>query len=160
MICSKDTRADQGYYFKQISLNEGLTQSTVRCILNDHNGFIWIGTKSGLNRFDRYSLKSYVYKKNDPKSIPGNQINFILEDKAGNIWIGTENGLARYNPDTDNFEAIKYQNKPLLVRSAVELPEGVAFGAEGILYEFNFSKKVHRLSLPLARKKVPKCLQG
>ncbi len=141
LICSKDTRGDQGYYFKQISLSEGLSQSTVRCILNDHNGFIWIGTKSGLNRFDRYSLKSYVYKKNDLKSIPGNQINFILEDKTGNIWVGTENGLALYNPGKDNFEVIKYQNKPLLVRSAVELPEGVAFGGEGIIYEFNFSKK-------------------
>lgn len=160
LICSKDTRADQGYYFKQISLNEGLTQSTVRCILNDHNGFIWIGTKSGLNRFDRYSLKSYVYKKNDPKSIPGNQINFILEDKAGNIWIGTENGLARYNPDTDNFEAIKYQNKPLLVRSAVELPEGVAFGAEGILYEFNFSKKSTQVILTTGKEKSTEMFTG
>lgn len=141
LICSKYIRADQGYYFKQISLNEGLTQSTVRCILNDHNGFIWIGTKSGLNRFDRYSLKNYVYKKNDPKSIPGNQINFLLEDKTGNIWIGTENGLARYNPGTDNFDAIKYKNAPLMVRSAVELPECVIFGGQGNIYEFNFRTK-------------------
>lgn len=141
LICSKTVQADQGYYFKQISLNEGLTQSTVRCILNDHNGFIWIGTKSGLNRFDRYSMKNYIYKKNDPKSIPGNQINFILEDKEGNIWIGTENGLALYNPDKDNFDAVKYQNEPLLVRSAIELPEGVIFGGQGTIYQFNLSKK-------------------
>jgi signal transduction histidine kinase/ligand-binding sensor domain-containing protein/DNA-binding response OmpR family regulator len=134
-------RADQGYYFKQISLNEGLTQSTVRCILNDRNGFIWIGTKYGLNRFDRYSLKSYVYKKNDQKSIPGNQINFLLEDKTGNIWVGTENGLALYNPGADSFEVIKYNNKPLLVRSAIELFGGVLFGGEGTIYKFNFAKK-------------------
>lgn len=160
LFCSKDIRADQGYYFKQISLNEGLSQSTVRCILNDQNGFIWIGTRSGLNRFDRYSLKSYVYKKNDPKSIPGNQINFIHEDKTGNIWVGTENGLALYNPDSDNFDAIKYQNKPLLVRSAVELPESVVFGGEGIIYEFNFSKKRIQVIPTIGKIKSPEMFTG
>ncbi|MBC8987998.1 response regulator [Pedobacter sp. N36a] len=160
LIWSQDIRADQGYYFKQISLNEGLSQSTVRCILNDRNGFVWIGTKSGLNRFDRYSLKSYVYKKNDSKSIPGNQINFILEDKTGNIWIGTENGLALYNPDTDNFEAIKYQKKPLVVRSAVELPTGVIFGGEGNIYKFSFAKKQIQLMPNSTKEKSTEMFTG
>lgn len=160
LINSKNSLADQGYYFKQLSLNEGLSQSTVRCILNDHHGFIWIGTRSGLNRFDRYSLKSYVYKKNDPGSIPGNQINFILEDKTGDIWVGTENGLALYHPDTDNFEAIKYQNKPLVVRSAVELPGGVLFGGEGNIYEFNFVKKSLQVIPATGREKSAEMFTG
>jgi signal transduction histidine kinase/ligand-binding sensor domain-containing protein/DNA-binding response OmpR family regulator len=156
MILNTKVRADQGYYFKQISLNEGLIQSTVRCILNDHNGLIWIGTKSGLSRFDRYSLKSYVYKKNDPKSIPGNQVNFILEDKKGNIWVGTENGLALYNPGADNFKTITFKNKPLLVRSAIEMPNAVLFGGEGSVFEFNFAK--NRLQA-IAAKGTEKCAE-
>lgn len=133
--------AQAGYYFKQISLDDGLTQSTVRCMLNDQRGFIWIGTRSGLNRYDRYNLKSYFYKKNDPGSLPGNQINFLSEDRAGNIWVGTENGLAIYDPDTDKFKVIKFQNRSITPRSAVELPEGMLFGGAGTLYRYDFAKK-------------------
>lgn len=140
-LWSLNVSADQGYYFKQISLNEGLTQSTVRCILNDQRGFIWIGTKSGLNRFDRYSLKSYFHKKGDPNSIPGNQIHFIQEDTRGNIWISTDNGLALYNPGTDNFTTVTYEGKPVLVRSAVAIKGEVLFGGAGMIYKSSASIK-------------------
>lgn len=129
--------AQEGYYFKQISLEDGLTQSTVRCMLNDQRGFIWIGTRSGLNRYDRYNLKSYFYKKDDPGSLPGNQINFLTEDRAGNIWVGTENGLALYDPATDKFKTVKSQNNAATPRSAVELPDGMLFGGTGTLYRYD-----------------------
>lgn len=131
--------AEQEYYYKQISLNEGLTQSTVRCILTDHRGFVWIGTKYGLNRFDRYELKSYFFNKERQNSLPGNQINFILEDKAKNIWISTEKGLVKYNADTDDFTTIKYEGKPIIVGSATESSDGVWFGGNGAIYKFNFN---------------------
>ena len=129
-------RADEGYFFKQISLDDGLTQSTVRCILTDHKGYIWIGTRLGLNRYDRYSLNGYLHNKNDPGSIPGNQIIFLSEDRKGNIWIGTEKGLALYDRKTDKFRTILYQGKPLVVRSAIRMPQGMIFGGEGMLYQF------------------------
>ncbi|PST82713.1 hybrid sensor histidine kinase/response regulator [Pedobacter yulinensis] len=145
--------ANQGYTFKQLSLSEGLTQSTVRCMLNDRNGFIWIGTKSGLNRFDRYSLKSYVYRKNNPNSIPGNQISFIMEDRRGTIWVGTENGLAVYDPVKDNFKVIRHRNRPLLARSALELPHAVLFGGDGTLYAYAFADgKVRPLPVTIREK--------
>ena len=53
------------YYYKQISLKEGLP-STVRCILTDEQGFVWIGTRSGLGRFDGHELKKYTHQANDP----------------------------------------------------------------------------------------------
>jgi len=133
--------AQEGYYFKQISINEGLTQSTVRCMLNDRRGFIWIGTRSGLNRYDRYDLKRYFYKKNDPASIPGNLINFLAEDKSGNIWIGTENGLALYDHHTDKFKTMTHQGKPLAVRAALDLPGGMVFGGPGVLYQYDATKQ-------------------
>ena len=55
------------YYFKQISLKEGLP-SNVRCILRDEQGFVWIGTKSGLGKFDGHELKRYKHQANDPTS--------------------------------------------------------------------------------------------
>lgn len=140
-VFSRDVLADEGHYFKQISLNEGLTQSTVRCILNDRKGFIWIGTRAGLNRFDRSAIRSYLYNKSDAKSIPGNKINFVLEDKTGNIWVGTDKGLALYNAASDDFTTIKHGRQPVVAYSAVELPGGILFGGAGSLYEYNFNKK-------------------
>ena len=57
------------YYYKQISLKEGLP-STVRCILTDEQGFVWIGTRSGLGRFDGHELKKYIHHADDPHSLP------------------------------------------------------------------------------------------
>ena len=61
------------YYYKQISLKDGLP-STVRCILTDEQGFVWIGTRSGLGRYDGHELKKYVHQSNNPHSIPHNLI--------------------------------------------------------------------------------------
>ena len=116
-ITTSQIYANPDYYFKQISFQEGLTQSSVRCILNDNKGFIWIGTNSGLNRYDRHELKVYTNNEEDENSIPDNLINFIAEDSLNNIWISTERGLVLYNWDKDNFTHITYQNKRLNVRS-------------------------------------------
>ena len=74
------------YYFKQISLKEGLP-SNVRCILRDEQGFVWIGTKSGLGKFDGHELKRYKHQANDPNSLLHNLIYQIAEDKQHNIWV-------------------------------------------------------------------------
>ena len=75
------------YYFKQISLQEGLSQSTVYCMLKDNKGMIWIGTKFGLNRYNQSEVKSYYNEINNNRSLPGNYIYFIAEDSLKNIWI-------------------------------------------------------------------------
>lgn len=131
--------ANSSYYFKQLSLHEGLTQSTVRCILNDHDGFIWIGTKLGINRFDRHELKSYKYEIGNPNSLPGNTIFFIAEDSLFNIWVGTENGLACYNRSNDTFTPIKYKENCLRVRSFLHLEDGILFGGNGKLFKYYYT---------------------
>lgn len=90
------------YYYKQISLKEGLP-SNVRCILRDEQGFIWIGTKAGLGKFDGHQLKRYKHQANDPHSLLHNLIYQIAEDKQHNIWILTEKGIARYQQQSNNF---------------------------------------------------------
>lgn len=86
-----------------LSLEEGLSQSNVRCMLQDKTGFLWIGTQDGLNRYDGYSFRIF---KNDPKdtnSLSDNMITCLLEDKKGFLWIGTLDGLNKYNPKTGKF---------------------------------------------------------
>jgi len=96
--------------FETYTMSDGLSNNTISCIYQDSKGFIWIGTPSGLNRFDG---RSFVLYKNDPlnvSSISSNSINAISEDKVGNLWIATDNGLNVLNPNTGKFKAY-YSNE-------------------------------------------------
>ncbi len=94
--------------FKSISLDEGLSQSTVFCIAQDHRGFLWFGTEDGLNRYDGHTFRVYKRDPEDPRSLAFGYIKALHEDRAGRLWIGTfGGGLSRYDRATDRF--IRYQ---------------------------------------------------
>ncbi|RXP44540.1 response regulator [Lutibacter sp. HS1-25] len=84
----------------QISGEEGLSQNTIKSIIQDKNGFIWIGTYNGINKYDGYSMEHYKYET-DVRGLSSNIIIKLFEDKDGYIWAGTTDaGLNRINPDT------------------------------------------------------------
>lgn len=83
--------------FQRISIEHGLSQSTVHSIIQDKTGFIWIATEDGLNRYDGYNFFVYRNERDDKTSISNNQIRTLLQDKFGNIWAGTGNGLSALN---------------------------------------------------------------
>ena len=85
--CLLTANAAPEYYFKQISLKDGLSEATVKCALTDHKGVIWIGTRFGLNSFDRERVVNYYYDKRDTYSIPDNDICFLAEDSLLNLWV-------------------------------------------------------------------------
>ncbi|NWG29820.1 MAG: hypothetical protein HXY48_14995, partial [Ignavibacteriaceae bacterium] len=87
------------------SVQEGLSNSFVNCLIQDRTGFIWFGTDDGLNRFDGYDVKVFRSNPNDKSSISENIIWALWEDHVGNLWIGTKSGgLNKYDPNTDRFE--------------------------------------------------------
>lgn len=131
------SEAKSSYYFKQISVEQGLSQSLVRCVLEDCKGFVWIGTRYGLNRFDHYDLKSYFNRRNDNNSLPGNQIFFIAEDVNLNLWISTNEGLALYNREQDNFTPILFNNKPFITHAFLNTKDGILFGGAGEIFSYN-----------------------
>ncbi len=92
--------------FSEVSLNEGLSQSTVLSSFQDSRGFIWFGTRTGgLNKFDGYTFTHYKNDRDNKNSISGNEILAIAEDNEGYVWIGTrENGLNRFNPKNETFK--------------------------------------------------------
>lgn len=95
----------QDYTFYHYGLNEGLSQETIRSILKDKNGFLWLGTQDGLNRFDGTSFMVYKNQKTDSLSISGNFINTLVEDDSNNIWIGTnDNGICIYDSSLNSFK--------------------------------------------------------
>ncbi|MEO8399293.1 MAG: two-component regulator propeller domain-containing protein [Ignavibacteriaceae bacterium] len=82
--------------FDHFSFSEGLSQSTVQTILQDTDGFLWIGSRDGLNRFDGYKFYTYQFDEEDSNSISDNFIRTLFEDRDRNIWIGTNKGLNKF----------------------------------------------------------------
>lgn len=90
--------------FSQISTKDGLSQNTVRTILEDKKGFIWAGTLDGLNRYDGYSIITYKPQLNNPNSLIDHRIKNVFQDKDGYLWIKTyKNEFSCYNPVLDSF---------------------------------------------------------
>jgi ligand-binding sensor domain-containing protein/signal transduction histidine kinase len=118
--------------FKRISKEQGLSQVSVNCILQDSKGFMWFGTQEGLNRYDGYEFKYYKNDPEDSTTISDNYIWCITEDKSGILWIGTnDGGLNSFDPATEKFTSYKHDknNNDSLshnyVKSICEDHEGV-----------------------------------
>jgi ligand-binding sensor domain-containing protein len=95
---------DQDFSFRRLTLQDGLSQSTINCIAQDGQGFIWFGTDDGLNRYDGYTFKVYRHVPDDPFSLADNAIKRCQRDQRGVVWAVTQDGtLHRAVPGTDQF---------------------------------------------------------
>ena len=100
---------DNDVRFDRTSIAEGLSQSTVECILQDRKGFMWFGTEDGLNRFDGYSFTVFRHDPQDANSLSNNYVRCMLEDQSGALWIGTwGGGLDRFDPETQQFTHFRH----------------------------------------------------
>jgi len=95
--------SQQNARLRKLGLEDGLSQSTIYQIFQDSEGFIWIATQDGLNRYDGYQFTVYRNSLKNKQSISSNWINAIAEDSEGNIWVGTKYGLNRWNKISNNF---------------------------------------------------------
>ena len=102
---------NQPLRFERLTLEDGLSQNTVFAVLQDHQGFLWVATQDGLDRYDGYNFTVF---KNDPQndnSLSLSSIISLFEDRKGMLWIGTwGGGLNRYDPETGTFT--RYQSEP------------------------------------------------
>jgi len=96
--------AQENIRFERISINEGLSQSDVKCFVQDKFGFLWIGTRDGLNKYDGIDFHKYTRKKNDSTSLYFNKILDLEIDPSGNIWISSTGGISIYDYQKDNFQ--------------------------------------------------------
>lgn len=98
-------RADLATRFTHYSVENGLSQAAVETVIQDRQGFIWLGTDEGLNRFDGHNFVTFVNDRNDPKTLAHNWVWALREDADGAIWVGTDGGgLDRLDPLTGVFE--------------------------------------------------------
>jgi signal transduction histidine kinase/ligand-binding sensor domain-containing protein/DNA-binding response OmpR family regulator len=92
------------YQFARYSTEKGLSHNQVNCFLKDRQGFVWVGTADGLNRFDGYSFKIFKHTPNDSSAIADHHINDLFEDPEGFIWIRTPKGFNIYDPTTESID--------------------------------------------------------
>ena len=92
------------FKFDHLSTEQGLSQRTILCILQDRHGFMWFGTQDGLNKYDGQHFTIYRRDEADERSLLDNYILSLFEDRAGHLWVGTnKGGLSRYEPETETF---------------------------------------------------------
>lgn len=97
--------------FDKLTVEDGLSQTSIVSITQDSMGFMWFGSKDGLNRYDSRHFEVFKNIKNDEFSLSASQnINALLTDKKGNIWVGTQKGLNQYIAETKTFK--RYLNIP------------------------------------------------
>jgi signal transduction histidine kinase/ligand-binding sensor domain-containing protein/DNA-binding response OmpR family regulator len=82
----------------RFGISQGLSHNSVRSVIQDHHGFIWMGTYDGLNRYDGREFRIFRNRLNDTASLPHNYIYALHEDKSNNLWVGTGQGVVRYDP--------------------------------------------------------------
>lgn len=91
------------YRFSQLGIRDGLSHNQVNSFIKDSSGYLWIGTASGLNRYDGINLKVFNHIPNDPNTLDSNTIEKLFLDPAGNLWVKTIEGLNIYDPAKEKF---------------------------------------------------------
>ena len=111
--------------FARYGIAAGLSQSSVTAIVQDQRGFLWIGTRYGLNRFDGYEFRVYLPDSEDPHALAAAAVTALAAQADGSIWIGFEGaGLARYDPPTARFVGV----------SGVDTVAALAVGRDGVVW--------------------------
>ena len=95
--------------FDHLSVEQGLSNVVANCIYQDKQGYIWIGTAVGLNRYDGNSFKIFKNNPDDPESLSHDFVLSIFEDSKGTLWIGTSEGLNSFDHQTEAFKRYHYQ---------------------------------------------------
>ena len=100
---------ERGVRFEHLTTREGLSQNTVFSISQDRHGYMWLGTKIGLNRYDGYGFRVFTHDPFAPDSLSDAFVRVVIEDREGTLWIGTsQGGLNRFDSITETFTHFRH----------------------------------------------------
>jgi signal transduction histidine kinase/ligand-binding sensor domain-containing protein len=132
----------QPYYFKHYQVENGLSNNSVFANVQDHHGFMWFGTKDGLNRFDGYSFRTFRHDPAHPGSLGNDKIHALLSDKTAGLWVGTDRGLYQFDPLKETFNPLK-ETLQMPINSLQIDPDGdLWILSSGRVYTYNLRRKM------------------
>lgn len=107
-----------------LSVQDGLPANTITSLIQDHLGYIWIGTGYGLSRYDGYEFVNYIPQDEDVNSLQGDNINYIHETDQGNLWLGSNRGLHYFDRARESFQNFTIEGGPFNVHYIFEDTQG------------------------------------
>ena len=109
IFCLTRTYADDSnYLFRHYQVENGLSDNMATCCVQDRKGYIWIGTRDGLNRFDGYTFKVFRNDPDETETLGSNWITCLGCDMNGDLWVGTLSGLYQYDDEKESFRHIPF----------------------------------------------------
>lgn len=129
LLLSVRLEAQRSLRFEHLSVDKGLSQSSVNDMVQDHFGFLWLATFDGLNRYDGYQFRVYRHSKDDPASLHANRVTDLFVDRHQQVWAASAGALCRYHPEKDNFDVHVIhldgqRRENVLVNDLFEEPDG------------------------------------
>lgn len=122
------------YLCRTVDINDGLSQSYVTSMARDSRGFLWVGTRFGLNRYDFSKIANYYHDPSNERSLPDNVVRSLYTDSRGRLWVACEKGTAYYNEKTNDFTPLSAGGSRVNIRSFYDDGKGVILGGAGQLY--------------------------
>ena len=150
----------RSYYFRHYRNETGLSNNSVAACIQDRRGFIWFGTKEGLNRFDGFHFKIFFHSPSVSNCLVNNFVTSLCEDGDGWIWIGTSKGICYYKPDNDCFGTIKFEDKEiegLILVVKADIKNYIWFATSSGIYKYE--KESNKLSFyPVTEYFIPRSI--
>jgi len=140
LFSSLEFLAQSRIIFNHLTIEDGVSQSSVTCVFQDRKGFMWFGTQDGLNRYDGYNIKIFKSNPSDTTSLTNNFIFSIIEDQSGILYIETQGGaFHRYNPRSETFHIIN-KDQIDLVKAKISTVGALLQEPNGITWAGGLSK--------------------
>lgn len=133
------TVTSQQYYFRHYQVENGLSNNTVFCSMQDRNGFMWFGTKDGLNRFDGYRFKTFHITNKDESVLTRDLICALAIDQHGQLWVGADKGLYRFDPHYEQLVPF-FDSLSWITDICVDRKQQLWFISGPTIYRFNFER--------------------
>lgn len=154
-FCAVGSKA-QLHYFTHYQVEQGLSNNAVLCSLQDRMGFMWFGTKDGLNRFDGYSFRVFQNDPTSPSTLGSNYIRVLHEADDGKIWVGTDQGIYIFDPTTEKFTLLH----PKIIDEILDIQQdksgNIWFISDLVLYQYivvqdSIIQRSHRIDVSALR---------
>ncbi|MBD1433061.1 hybrid sensor histidine kinase/response regulator [Sphingobacterium sp. DN00404] len=125
------------YYFNHFQVNRGLSNNAILCSVQDNDGFIWFGTRDGLNRFDGYRFKNFFHESENEKSLGSNLIHSLMVRNTNEIWVGTDQGIYIYDPQREEFSLFDKVYKSESLQISEDLQGNIWFISNSSLHKYD-----------------------